>query len=109
LYGFGGLRWVQTGRRIAPFVEGGAGFGHITADVNGTVGGIDITEFIEEELGDLDQSVTEFLIAFGGGVNIGLTPTVSIDAGYRFTRIFTEEDPPNTSMVYGAIKIMFGR
>jgi outer membrane protein with beta-barrel domain len=109
VYGFGGLRWAQAGRRIAPFVEGGVGFGHITADVSGTVGGIDVSDFIEDELGDLDQSVTEFLIAFGGGVNIGLTRTVAIDAGYRYTRIFTDEEPPNTSLVYGAIKIMFGR
>ncbi|HYN07079.1 MAG TPA: outer membrane beta-barrel protein [Vicinamibacterales bacterium] len=109
LYGFGGLRWAQSGRRIAPFVEGGAGFAHLTSKISGTVAGVDITEFIEDQIGDLDQSINEFLIAFGGGVNIGLTPTVSADAGYRFTRIFTEDPVVNTSMIYGAIKIMFGR
>jgi opacity protein-like surface antigen len=116
VYGFGGIRWMQAGSRFSPFVEGGAGFAHIKADVSGSVGGIDVTDFIEDEFGDLDELTTnEFLIAFGGGVNISLTPKVSVDAGYRFTRIFTESDPvtdtdaPNVSMIYGAVKILFGR
>jgi hypothetical protein len=109
IYGFGGLRWAQGGRRFSPFVEGGVGFAHITADVSGSVAGIDIVDLIEDEVGFGDLSTNEFLIAFGGGVNIGLTPTVSADAGYRFTRIFTDDPAVNMSMIYGAIKIMFGR
>ena len=120
LYGFGGIRWAQSGRRIAPFAEAGLGFAHLTGDLK--VNGVDIENILEEfgaDFGDVsDLSTNEFLLAFGGGVNIGLTRTVSVDAGYRFTRIFTEEftqlldaeiPAPNTSMVYGAVKFLFGR
>jgi opacity protein-like surface antigen len=111
LYGFGGVRWAQSGRRIAPFAEAGLGFAHLTGDLK--VNGVDIENILEEfgaDFGDVsDLSTNEFLLAFGGGVNIGLTPTMSVDAGYRFTRIFTEESAPNTSMVYGAVKFLFGR
>jgi opacity protein-like surface antigen len=111
LYGFGGVRWAQSGRRIAPFAEAGLGFAHLTGDLK--VNGVDIENILEEfgaDFGDVsDLSTNEFLLAFGGGVNIGLTQTMSVDAGYRFTRIFTEESAPNTSMVYGAVKFLFGR
>jgi len=69
-----------------------------------------VTSQAENEIGDLgDLSTNEFLLAFGGGVNIGLTSTVSADAGYRYTVIFTEDPKPNTSVVYAAVKIRLGR
>jgi opacity protein-like surface antigen len=109
-YGFGGIRWAQSGGgRVSPFVEGGAGFARLTGDVTGTIAGIDVSEFIEDELSLGDLSSTEFLVAVGGGANIGITSGVSVDAGYRFTRIFAEEEAPNTSMIYAAVKILFGR
>lgn len=110
-YGFGGIRWAQSGRRVAPFVEGGIGFGHLTAEVSGTIAGINVDEFLEEaEFGELaDFSTNEVLIAFGGGANISLTPSVSVDAGYRYTHIFVDDPSVNTSMVYAAVKIHFGR
>lgn len=115
-YGFGGIRWAQSGRRVNPFVEGGVGFARLTGEVSGTIGGVNVDDFLEEfdsELGDFSSN--EVLIAFGGGANIRLTPTVSLDAGYRFTHIFVDDpvaiDEPtvNTSMVYAAVKIHFGR
>lgn len=110
-YAFGGIRWAQSGRRVAPFVEGGVGFGHLTGEVSGTIAGIDVDAFLEEaEFGDLvDFSTNEALIAFGGGANISLTPNVSVDAGYRYTHIFVDDPSVNTSMVYAAVKILFGR
>ena len=115
-YGFGGMRWAQSGRRVNPFVEGGVGFARLTGEVSGTVGGVNVDDFLEEfdsELGDFSSN--EVLIAFGGGANIRLTATVSLDAGYRYTHIFVDDsvsvDEPtvNTSMVYAAVKIRFGR
>ena len=47
-YGFGGIRWAQSGRRVAPFVEGGVGFARLTAEVSGTIAGINVDEFLEE-------------------------------------------------------------
>lgn len=109
-YGFGGIRWAQAGRRIAPFAEAGAGFGHITADITAIIDGVDVSDLAESQVGDIvNPSTTEFLLAFGGGVNIGLSSRLSADAGYRFMRIFTEESQPNTSIVYGAVKLRLGR
>src|SRR5262245_56295700 len=107
-YGFGGIRWAQARRRIAPFAEAGAGFAHLSGKI--FIDGVNVTSQAENEIGDLgDLSTNEFLLAFGGGVNIGLTSTVSADAGYRYTVIFTEDPKPNTSVVYGAVKIRLGR
>jgi Outer membrane protein beta-barrel domain len=109
-YSFGGVRWAQSGRRVNPFVEGGVGFARLTGEVSGTIGGVDVDDFLEDfgaELGDLSRN--EVLIAFGGGANISLTPNVSVDAGYRYTHIFVEDPSVNTSMVYAAVKIHFGR
>lgn len=109
-YGFGGVRWAQNnGRRISPFVEGGLGFARISGEVSGTIAGIDVSEFLEDELELTDLSSTEVLLAVGGGANISLTPSVSVDAGYRLMHIFTEEDAPNVSMIFAAVKILFGR
>jgi opacity protein-like surface antigen len=117
-YGFGGIRWAPSGRRVRPFAEGGVGFAHLTLNGTAIVGGVDITDLIEDQFGDItDLSTNEFLLAFGGGVNFALTPAMSVDAGYRFTRIFAD-DPTgllgdsfntNVSMVYGAVKFLFGR
>jgi hypothetical protein len=109
-YSFGGIRWAQSGRRINPFVEGGVGFARLTGEVSGTIGGVNVDDFLEEfdaELGDF--ATNEVLIAFGGGANISLTPSVSVDAGYRYTHIFVDDPSVNTSMVYAAVKIHFGR
>ena len=107
-YGFGGIRWAQARGRIAPFAEAGAGFAHLNGKF--FVDGINVTSQVEDEIGDFgDLSTTEFLLAFGGGVNVGLTSTVSVDAGYRYTVIFTDDPKPNTSVVYGAVKIRLGR
>jgi hypothetical protein len=105
LYGFGGARWSQPQGRLTPFVEGGVGFARLTGKVK--VAGLNIDDFVPADL--LDQTTTEPLIAFGGGVNVEVTRKMSVDAGYRYSRIFTEDPAVNASMIYGAVKIFFGR
>jgi hypothetical protein len=118
LYGFGGVRWMLGGRRIAPFAEAGVGFAHLTGEIK--VNGLDVEDLIAEfgdDFGVGDLTTDDFLLAFGGGVNIELTSAMSVDAGYRFTHIFADDPTgllgdrftPNTSMVYGAVKFLFGR
>ncbi len=110
IYGFGGVRWAPSRGKINPFVEGGVGFAHLKGKIKAIVDGVDITEFVEDEIGDIEGlSTNEFLIAVGGGANIGLTSAVSVDAGYRFTRIFTDDPAVNSSMIYAAVKILLGR
>ena len=61
-YGFGGIRWAQSGRRVNPFVEGGVGFARLTGEVSGTIAGINVDEFLEDVHrrtgGLLDQRVS---------------------------------------------------
>lgn len=111
-YGFAGLRWspvtAGSGRRIAPFVEGGFGFGRISLNIDeAEVGGIDVSPIIRDELGD-QTSDTEALLALGGGVRVPFHPRASVDIGYRYSRIFTDDPTINSSMVYGAINYAFG-
>ena len=101
-YFAGGVRWSQTRGRVGPFVEAGVGVGHITPDITLTIDGIDFSDELRDEIGD-DASATKFLFMAGGGVNITISPVVSVDAGYRFTRIQTEDPSINCSAVYGMV------
>jgi hypothetical protein len=105
-YGFGGVRAnVPTGGRVRPFVEGAGGFGRITLDVDARAAGINISDEVEDAI-DAD-SETKFLMAVGGGINIGLTSSVGVDIGYRFLRIFTDDPAINASQVYGGVRVGF--
>jgi len=105
-YWFGGLRWAPSGSPVAPFLEGGVGSGHLSVDVSKfEIEGVSVLPELKNEFGDM--TTTELLIAIGGGVTARLNPSISLDAGYRFTWIHTEDPSVNTSMVYAAIK--FGR
>lgn len=101
-YFAGGVRWSKANGKTGPFAEGGVGVGHITSDVELRIAGIDFTDEVEELIGD-DTSMTEFLLMFGGGVNLNLSPNASVDVGYRFTRIFTEDPAVNSSSVYAMV------
>ena len=106
-YGFGGIRWAPAGRAVAPFLEAGVGTGRLNFKVTKfEIEGEDFLSELEDEIGG-PVTTTELLIAFGGGVTARLNRSTSFDAGYRFTRINTEDPAVNISMVYAAIK--FGR
>jgi hypothetical protein len=108
-HGFVGLRYQGRGAAVMPFVEGGFGFARLSASVNEiTIMGIDFGELVEDELGE-DVNATKALLALGGGVRVPVSGAVSLDAGYRYTRIFTEDPAINSSMVYAAINFSFQR
>lgn len=106
-YGLVGARWSRAvGRQATAFVEGGVGAARVTVKIReATLGGSDVSEFVEDIVGAEAPTAMEFLFAGGGGVNILLTEDVSVDAGYRFTRIATDDPNANVSAVYGAVKI----
>lgn len=106
-YGFGGLRWSPSRGTVSPFVEGGVGVAHISAKIDeATVLGIDISDDVENELGD-DASATKLLVALGGGVNARISSTLSADIGFRYTHIATDDPAINSSLLYGALKVGF--
>lgn len=98
----GGIRWSQARGKLSPFVEAGAGGAHLRADIDVRIAGIDVSDEIREELGE-ELTTTKFLLLFGGGVNVAVSSSLSVDAGYRFTRIFTDAPAVNCSAVYAAV------
>jgi len=107
LYGFGGVRWNPARAGVSPFVEGGLGVGRVSGRVDRfEVDGQDLTE----EFNDLMEQPrsTALLIAFGGGVNVPMSKSASVDLGVRYMRLATTDPAAiNAVTVYGAIK--FGR
>jgi hypothetical protein len=104
LYGLFGVRFdVPTGGRIRPFVEALFGFARVTADFSVTIAGIDFD--IDDLPIDVGLSSTEPAIAFGGGVYGPAGGRVGFEAGYRFFRLLVDEEPPNVSQVYVAVRI----
>lgn len=102
-YGFGGLRWSPVRARLSPFVESGVGAARLTLHVDAAG---DLGEDIEDDLRD-STDATKPLFMAGGGLNVVLGGPVSLDAGYRYTRIFTDEPVINAHAVYGAVKVGF--
>ena len=112
-YGFGGVRWVlpDDTRRVRPFLEGAGGLAHLTAKLRLTVGGVPVPDDFVQQFDDFDLEMDEFLLALGGGVNLELARVLSMDVGYRYMRVFVEDEAPSvhTSVVYAAVKVAFGR
>ena len=103
-YGFGGIRWMRTRSVVAPFLEAGVGVGRASIKIaKAEVLGQDFTDELQDELG-ADSSDTKLLIVLGGGINVLMTERVSLDIGYRYSRIATEDPAINSSMVYVGIK-----
>ena len=101
---FGGVRWQAEGRLVAPFLEGGLGIGHVKVHINRfDIFGNDV----RDELGDIfdDATATKPLMAVGGGVTGRLRPSLTMDAGYRFMRIATEDPALNVSLLYVAFNL----
>jgi opacity protein-like surface antigen len=55
----------------------------------------------------LKESVTEPLLAIGGGVSIPLGQRFTADVGYRYLRIFTEDPRINTGTMTAGFGWMF--
>jgi opacity protein-like surface antigen len=99
-YSIGGIRFsMPTASGVAPYVLGGAGFARLTPaaqfiDSSGTLGGStptvgdDVTGQLVT-LGDFTQPppTSAFMFTAGGGVQLPVAPHVSVDVGYRLSRV----------------------
>jgi opacity protein-like surface antigen len=93
-YGFGGVRWTGAGR-VSPFVEVGGGVARISSKFeNVTIGGVDLTSTFRQIVTDaeVDSETTSGMLVVSGGISAAVSRLVSIDAGYRFSRIFIEAE-----------------
>ena len=109
LYGLGGIRWMRSIGRWAPFVEGAVGMTRLRIQVDASGANSTLANDIEEELrGDNpDSTAVKPITTVGGGINIRAASRWSVDAGYRYYRIFTDDPTVNVNSVYGALKFHF--
>jgi opacity protein-like surface antigen len=91
-YGMGGARFVApTAGLVRPFVGGSVGFAHVTPSIGLALEGDDITqEAIDDGFLERFESLSKLMMAFDGGVSVRAGRAVSIDIGYRYTRIFAD-------------------
>lgn len=109
LYGLGGVRVMWPMGRWSPFAEGGAGVTRLRISVDASGSNDALAASIEEELrqNNPDTTATQPLLAVGGGINIRASSRWSLDGGYRYYRIFTDDPSINVNSVYGALKFHF--
>jgi opacity protein-like surface antigen len=106
-YTMGGVRYVVPTHGVSPYVFGSAGFAHLmpTAEFtynSGTLGdltpvaGQDVTQQLVS-LGEYTQpsSSNAFMFSAGGGVEMPVAPRVTVDVGYRLSRV--NADTPLTA------------
>ena len=97
VYALGGLRASHTtAQRMKLFIEGGAGVAHGTSDLSANAAGIDVSREVTAVL-RLKHSITEPLVMVGAGVGIPLAGRLTVDLGYRFMRVFTDEPRIDTA------------
>ena len=109
LYGLGGVRWMGSMGRWAPFVEGGAGMTRLRIHVDASGDNTTLANDIEDELraDNPDSTANKPIATIGGGINIRATSRWSIDAGYRYSHIFTGDPAVSVNSVYGAVKFHY--
>ena len=106
-YGMGGVRWALRRGRVSPFLEAGAGFARLSLDVDAVVDGADISEDLLRDLEDEGIEATKFLFSTSGGISLAVQSAWTIDVGYRYARIFTDDPRTNVNVVFGALHYNF--
>jgi len=111
-YGLFGARInMRDVSRAHTFLEIGAGVAHVKSDVEAVIRGSASLQ------GDIsDQVVTGFTsatpstkpaYAIGFGLALGVTKSTSIEMGYRFMHILTDDVSAKVSKIYGGFKFGF--
>jgi opacity protein-like surface antigen len=111
-YALGGIRAVvPTTGRAKPYVQGGAGVARVKATLDFTLNGTNVNSLLIAEgvltRDDLEQSSTEALISFGGGVQVAVGGRGLVDVGYRYYRIFTDDPGINVNRIFGGFGVTF--
>jgi opacity protein-like surface antigen len=116
----GGVRYLIPMRSgITPYVLGGAGFARLSPTAqfiysSGTLpdgttpaSGDDVTSQIAL-LGDFTQpaATSAFMFTVGGGVQVPVAPRVSVDVGYRVSRI-SADTPVNAQSIVAGVGYRF--
>jgi opacity protein-like surface antigen len=105
-YGIAGLRFTAPRvSRSRPFVSGHTGFATVDPEVRLLINGDDrSSSFLPAA--DIPSSRTRLLLGGGAGLTIRMTNAMSVDVGYRYSRIFVD-DGVNLNRVYAALGFGF--
>lgn len=107
VYGLGGVRVGHTtAQRFKVFVEAGGGAARGTSEISAIAGGVNVSSQVTAAL-NLKESVTEPLVMVGGGIGIPLGSRLTLDLGYRFMRIFTEDPRIDTASMTAGVNWSF--
>jgi opacity protein-like surface antigen len=91
-YGLGAVRiGATTGRRLRLYGEAGAGVAHGKSDIDARVGTVNVSREVVRAL-RIKESETAPLMVLGGGATVPLTDRLGVDVGYRFMRMFFDDD-----------------
>lgn len=95
-FGVGARYSFPRDSAFEPYVIGGVGIGRVKRDVSFEVGGTDVTDSLDDYgvvLGsDLSGTKSKPMITVGGGVTYRWREPWIFDLGYRFGRIFTDDE-----------------
>jgi opacity protein-like surface antigen len=84
----GGARYsFKAGTALRPYVAAGVGAAHVSITVEAD--GEDISEDVEDIVGDLTS--TNGLFEVGGGIDLPVGANGKIDIGYRLMKLFEED------------------
>jgi opacity protein-like surface antigen len=113
-YTLGGARYeMPTRAAVLPYILGGIGFARLTPSAQFTYGsgvigtatpspGDDVTSELVS-LGEFTQPAASnaFMFTLGGGVEVPVAPHLSVDVGYRLSRVDADTPLTNHSVVAG--------
>jgi len=106
LYFTGGVRAdVPTMGRVKPFIEAAAGVARLSANVDAEIGGLDVSDEVNDLL--KGEHTSKFMLALGGGITMQVSGACWLDVAYRYHRIATEDPVSNTNVVYAALRFAF--
>jgi opacity protein-like surface antigen len=105
-YGLGEVRITSAMSKsgLAPFVEAGAGFAHVTSKISAQGGGEDMTDAFLAAIAPLPTE-TKPMLTGGAGLRIKAGRRSVVDLGYRYGRILTDAPAIPTNRLYAAIRI----
>jgi hypothetical protein len=87
----GGAKYLfGSGTAIRPYVAAGVGAAHVSITVEAD--GEDISEEVEDLVGELTS--TSGLFEIGGGIDLHVGAHGKIDIGYRLMKLFEEDSDP---------------
>jgi opacity protein-like surface antigen len=108
-----GLRYlIPTTLPVEPYVSLGVGAAKVTRSATFAVGGTDVTSQLLDRFGvqvggDLSETETKALVAFGLGAHFNVTKRLIGDMSYRYGRIFLADQGLNTNRLSFGVGVRF--